>query len=335
MNNFVLHGIEAAPGEKAQGFVKAVELIDGTDAALPVQLVNGARPGPTVFIGAGVHGDEVNGVRAVMDAVSRIDATKLSGRVVAVPVQNPVAYRARHRLLTLNQLDPQNMHRCFPGRPDGDMASRMCHLIFEAIIREADTDFVIDCHTGSTGSYYPPLVFVSTTGPEETVRKSLDGARAFNAPITIRAGDKAGVYALGNMLHMVAVERGIPAIGCELGTALPAERVHSDFGAQGIINILGHLDMLDVPAPNTAGQVALDEIVELRAERGGLCEYLVSPGQEVKEGQAIARIVNLFGEVVDEPVSPITGRIVTCTYWGSINQGERLVRVGRLVDAAA
>lgn len=335
MSNFVLHGIEAAPGQKAGGFVKAVGLVDGTDAALPVHLINGAKPGPTVFIGAGAHGDEVNGVRAVMDAVERIDAAKLVGRVVAVPVQNPVAYRARFRLITLNQLDPQNMHRCFPGKPDGDMASRMCHLILEGIIGEADADFVIDCHTGSTGSYYPPLVFVSTIGPDEAVRKSLEGARAFNAPMTIRAGGKAGVYALGNMLHMVAVERGIPAIGCELGTALPAEKVHSDFGAQGIINILGHLGMLDVPAPDTSGQVALDEIFELRAERGGLCEYLVSPGQEVEKGQAIARIVNLYGEVVEEPVSPITGRIVTCTYWGSINQGERLVRVGRPASAAA
>jgi len=335
MGDFALQGITAASGQSAQGYIKAVELVDGTDAVLPIHLLNGAKPGPTVFIGAGAHGDEINGVRAVIDAVSRIDPSRLSGRVVAVPVQNPIAFRARFRLITLNQLDSQNMHRCFPGNPGGDISARICHLILDGIVKNVGADFVIDCHTGSTGSYYPPLVFVSTIGPEETVRKSLDGARAFNAPLTIRAGGKAGVYALGNMLHMVAVERGIPAIGCELGTALPAENKHSGLGAQGIINILGHLGMLDVPAPDTSGQVLLDEIFEVRANRGGLCDYLVSPGQPVTEGQPIARITNLFGEVVEEATSPITGRIVTCTYWGSINQGERLVRVGRPTSVAA
>ncbi|CAH1692509.1 putative Succinylglutamate desuccinylase/aspartoacylase [Hyphomicrobiales bacterium] len=335
MDMFTLGGISAEPGRAAFGYIKAIELVDGTDAGLPVHLVNGAKPGPTVFIGAGAHGDEINGVRAVVEAVSRIDPSRLAGRVVAVPVQNPIAYRARFRLVTLNQLDSQNMHRCFPGSAGGDTSARLCNLILEKIIKAAGASFVIDCHTGSTGSYYPPLVFVSTIGPQDAVEKSLAGARAFNAPLTIQAGGKAGVYALGNMLHMVAIEQGIPAIGCELGTALPAEDKHSTVGADGIMNVLAHLGMIEAPPPDTSGQVILDEIFELRAERGGICDYLVSPGDPVQEGQAVARVINVFGDVVEEIASPITGRVVTCTYWGSINQGERLVRIGRSTKTAA
>jgi len=329
MSLFKIGSLAAKPGEKVSGHIEAMELVDGSRLPIAVTLINGAAEGPTVFVGGGAHGDEINGVRAVIDAVGRIDPARLKGRIVAVPVQNPLAFRARYRLITFNQLDQQNMHRAFPGSPAGDMASRNCHLILNDIVVEAGCDLVIDCHTGSTGSYYPPLVFVSTIGPDEAVRRSLAAARVFNAPFIIAAGGKAGVYAMGSMLHMVAVERGIPAFGCELGTALPAEARHSDLGAAGIRDVLIHLGMIEGEMGPRRTQIELEEIHEVRSERGGICDYLVSPGDEVAKGQAIARVINLFGETVHEAVSPVDGYVTTCTYWGSINQGERLARVAR------
>lgn len=329
MGELRIGDLAAAPGTKVSGYLDAVELVDGTFASLPVQLLNGVEDGPTLFLGAGAHGDEINGVKAVMDAVAAVDVLALRGRIVAVPVQNPIAYRARFRLITLNQLDRQNMHRCFPGAADGDIPARLCNAILDTIIGAADVDFVVDCHTGSTGSYYPPLTFVSTQGAQGVVERSLAGARAFGADLIVKAGGKAGVYALSNMLHMVAVERGIPAFGCELGTALPAEREQYGTGARGLRNLMIHLGMVEGERTVVRSCVELDEIVEVRSERGGICDYLVQPGQPVEKGQPIARIINLFGDEVDEVSSPITGHVVTCTYWGTINQGERLVRIGR------
>ncbi len=329
MGELRIGNLAAAPGETIKGYLETVELVDGTFAPIPVHLINGAEDGLTLFLGAGTHGDEINGVKAVLDAVAAIDVARLKGRIIAVPVQNPIAYRARFRLITLNQLDRRNMHRCFPGSPEGDISGRICNAIFDTIIGAADVDFVVDCHTGSTGSYYPPLVFVSTQGPKDAVERSLAGARVFDADLMVKAGGKAGVYALGNMLHMVAVERGIPAFGCELGTALPSEEVQYGTGARGLRNLMIHLGMIDGELTSTRNCVELDEIFEVRSERGGICNYLVKPGEAVEKGHPIARIMNLFGDVVDEVRSPLKGHIVTCTCWGTINQGERLVRIGR------
>ncbi|MBT5905093.1 MAG: succinylglutamate desuccinylase, partial [Acidimicrobiaceae bacterium] len=34
-------------------------LVTGTDMALPVRVVHGAEPGPTAWLNAAIHGDEV------------------------------------------------------------------------------------------------------------------------------------------------------------------------------------------------------------------------------------------------------------------------------------
>ncbi len=327
MSGFRVGNTEAPRGARVDGHYDSVELVDGTRVQVPLILINGQHDGPTVFIGGGIHGDEVNGVRTVIDAAQAIDPATLHGRILAVPVQNPIAYRARYRLITLNQLDQQNTHRCFPGNPDGDMSDRICHTILEDLIGASGCAFAIDCHTGSTGSRYPSLVFVSTQGPEDAARKSVDAAMVFGADIVVKAGGTAGVYALQSMLHMVAVQRGLPAIGCELGTALPAEERYSTIGTNGVLNVLAQLDM--IPArPVPPKPVVIEKIFEVRVDRAGIADYLIKPGQPVTQGQPLARLIDIFGKVVAEPVSPVTGHVVTRTDWGSLNEGDRICRIG-------
>jgi len=325
---FELAGVSAAPGAVAKGYFDSVELADGTHVRIPLILANGATDGPTVFIGAGAHGDEINGIRSVIDAMKAIDPTRLSGRIVAVPVQNPLTFRARQRLVTVNQLDQQNMHRTFPGSPAGDIASRTAHTILADIVEAAGCDMIIDYHTGSTGSYCPPHTFVSTIGDEDAVKRSVDAAHAFNAGIVIKAGGQAGVYALANMLHMVAVERGIPAFGCELGTALPAEAHHSAVGTQGALNVLAALGMLAGVDTTSAEQIVVDGIADVRADAAGICDYLVEPGDKLEKGQPLVRFIDIFGKVRGTAVSPVDGYLVTRSFFGAMNEGERVARIG-------
>ncbi|CAH1692514.1 putative Succinylglutamate desuccinylase/aspartoacylase [Hyphomicrobiales bacterium] len=325
---FEVAGITAAPGTLAKGYLDSVELADGTHVRIPLILANGTQPGPTVFLGAGSHGDEINGIRAVIDAMNAIDPTKLTGRVVGVPVQNPLTFRSRQRLVTVNQLDSQNMHRVFPGSATGDIASRTAHTILADIVEAAHCDMVVDYHTGSTGSYCPPHTFVSTIGDAEVVRRSVEAANAFNAGIMIQAGGVAGVYALANMLHMVAVERGIPAFGCELGTAIPAEAHHSAIGTQGALNVLVAMGMIADVQVTTSEQIIVDGIADVRADVAGICDYLVEPGQRLEKGQPLVRFIDVFGRTRGTAISPVDGYLVTRSFYGAMNEGERVARIG-------
>lgn len=79
-------GHRLEPATKARRSVPFVELADGTAVSLPLLLINGARPGPRLYLGAAIHGDEVNGVAILFRALSRLDPAGMAGSVVCVPV---------------------------------------------------------------------------------------------------------------------------------------------------------------------------------------------------------------------------------------------------------
>ena len=77
---------------------------------LPIHVFDAREPGPTALIQAGIHGDEVAGVHALQELLEE-DFRPARGRLIAVPVMNPPAYRARQRSAP-GGLD---LNRCFPG----------------------------------------------------------------------------------------------------------------------------------------------------------------------------------------------------------------------------
>ena len=66
--------------------------------SLPFRVIHGMRPGPTIYLGAAIHGDEVSGIAILSRALSQVDATRLHGSIVCIPVQHPLAFVANHRL---------------------------------------------------------------------------------------------------------------------------------------------------------------------------------------------------------------------------------------------
>ena len=142
------------PGTSVRGVVPFAELPDGTKINLPIRLVNGRHPGSGLYLGATFHGDEVNGVAIMSEALAKIDPDKLAGQIVCVPLQQPLAFHADHRLplaqFFKSALDraPADAWTCFPGHAEGNLAQQLAHKIFQ-IVRQCD--FAIDVHTPTRG----------------------------------------------------------------------------------------------------------------------------------------------------------------------------------------
>lgn len=83
--------------------------------SLPVVVLCGARPGPTVWLSAAVHGDELVGVEIIRQVMRGIDPRRLSGTVLAVPVVNVPGFLAQSRYTP----DRRDLNRSFPGSPRG------------------------------------------------------------------------------------------------------------------------------------------------------------------------------------------------------------------------
>ena len=77
---------------------------------LPVYSFQATTPGPTAVIQAGIHGNEIAGVHALMELLEQ-GLQPVCGRLLVIPVMNPGAYRARTRCAP-GGLD---LNRCFPG----------------------------------------------------------------------------------------------------------------------------------------------------------------------------------------------------------------------------
>ena len=61
-NILQIGGFDIPPGKTLQIEMPVVRLYTDTDISMPVHVIRSKKPGPTVFVSAAVHGDELNGV---------------------------------------------------------------------------------------------------------------------------------------------------------------------------------------------------------------------------------------------------------------------------------
>ena len=84
-------------------------------------------------------------------------------------------------------------------------------------------------------------------------------------------------------------------------------------GVRGTLNVMKHLGMLDgALEPQNDVLVIPGKLsrVETTAEKGGLVHYLSDAGAAVKKGEVLARIVNPYGDLMEEVPSPVDGWIL-------------------------
>ncbi|HMB74061.1 MAG TPA: succinylglutamate desuccinylase/aspartoacylase family protein, partial [Gammaproteobacteria bacterium] len=131
------------PGERATVDLPFADLYTHTELSLPVHVVNGKRPGPTVFLTAALHGDELNGVEIVRQFLRLPVLRRLRGCVLAIPVVNVFGFINRSRYLP----DRRDLNRVFPGNESGSIGARLARLLASEIVMQSD--YGIDLHTGA------------------------------------------------------------------------------------------------------------------------------------------------------------------------------------------
>src|SRR3990170_2683623 len=104
----------------------------GYELSIPVHFIQGSESGPTLTVVAGQHGNEVHSTMAALNVLRRINPRELRGRVLIVPVANPVSFEHRVRATWIDALhggSTGNMNRVWPGRPDGFLTERIAFVL--------------------------------------------------------------------------------------------------------------------------------------------------------------------------------------------------------------
>lgn len=320
-----------APGSRARTQIDLLELADGTKVRLSVAAINGTRPGPRLYLGAAIHGDEVNGVAILAEALADIDPARLRGSILSVPVQHPLAFHADHRIplsqFIKSPLDqsPIDAWTCFPGNPAGNLAETVAATLF-GLIHQCSCG--IDIHTPTRGGRYVPIAILPSMALGAGAEAAAWLAEQFATGYVMKTN--TGMYVGNGILCVEATKAGVPAFTCEVGEGGRLERPIIDEGVRCVRNALVGLGMIEGERWLPAVNHVMREFLGIRARRGGLLHTVAELGTEVEPGQVLARIVDIFGDTVEMVTAPAPGIFVRATTLPTVSTGERAATLGLL-----
>lgn len=202
---------------------------------IPIAVIVG-RPGPTVLLTAGVHGDEYEGQVILRDLIHELEPDEVSGRIIILPALNAPAVRANSRT---SPLDGMNLNRAFPGLENGSPTEAIAHYVTSRILPLCDAG--VDLHSGGAPANYLASAFLCTCVNRDLLERNVLLAEAFGAPVTYVVRGDDWPTGFDPFAHSVDV----PFISAELsggrGVDIEAARV----GRSGLINVCAHLGLID------------------------------------------------------------------------------------------
>ncbi len=309
---FDMGGAAIAPGARGTVRLPLTGLFDGTPVDMPVHIVHGRRAGPTLFVSAAIHGDEVIGVEIARRLLASRKLRGLRGSLLVVPVVNAFGFLTQSRYLP----DRRDLNRSFPGSAGGSLAARLAHLFMTEIVARSDVG--IDLHSAAIHRTNLPQIRISPSKPE-----TLALAQSFGAPVVITAKLREG------SLRASAQKEGVDILLYEAGEALRFDEYSVRTGLAGILRVMQAMEMISargVLKPRTKSLRASQTIWQ-RAPAGGLLRAYRGAGDVVEKGDLLGVISDALGEEESPIHSAGRGIIIGRTNLPVVNEGDALFHI--------
>jgi len=282
-------------------------------ASIPIRVIRGKRPGPTVFVSAAIHGDELNGIEIIRRLRNLPTLQKLKGTLILVPVVNVYGLSTLSRYLP----DRRDLNRSFPGSTKGSLAARIANIFFNEIVQKCD--YGIDLHTGAIHRTNLPQIRTNIENEE-----TLALAKAFEAPMILHSELRDG------SLRAYAQDEGVAILLYEAGEALRFDDTSIKIGVKGIVNVLKALDMLPKSTKKRhKNSLIFKQSSWLRAPESGMLRTLKGLGDAVKKDEIIAFIDDPIGDISYELTSNFDGIIIGKSQIPLVQGGDAIFHIAR------
>ena len=313
--------VQAGPGERARGWLTIGET-PGGPLRVPLVIINGREDGPALCLTAGVHATEYAPIDAAIRLLQTIQPDTLRGAVIVVPVTNMRMFE--HRTGFVSPLDGLNLNRIAPGRPDGSITEILADVLLREVIGAAE--YHIDLHAGDLGEVLLPFAGYALTGRPDLDRKGEALARAFTPWLISLAPPHGSIPPFPGSLNYSASRNGVVSILAECGGNGTLEEGDVQTHVTGVQNVMRSLGMIDGGSPPDGPRVAARDRIVVRAGKSGLLRTLVRIGDEIRAGQEVAEIRDVFGDVVERVSAPGAG--IAGLIWSHkvVNTGDPIVR---------
>jgi len=278
----MLAGQEIKAGTTKSFNIKVGKHYDSSEIKMPVVVIRGKKDGPTIFVSAAIHGDEIAGTEIVKRLVNSKKIKQLKGTLIAIPIVNVFGYYTLSRYLP----DRRDLNRCFPGSEKGSLGSRIAHLFLNEIVSKCD--FGIDLHSGSNHRTNLPQIRAQI---DDAKTKEL--AEAFGTPVIMNAPLRE------NSLREAAKDFGVRVLVYEGGESLRYSESIIRYGLKGIYAVMAKTGMIkkELRVNSAQSKVFVASSSHwVRAGRGGAHRFLKKIGDKVVAGTKIGVVTDSFAD---------------------------------------
>jgi hypothetical protein len=307
------------PGEIVYGQFDAVPLPTGGMDSFPIIIAQGRMgKGPVLWLTANIHGGEYDGLAVIHQIVRPDLLADLKGAVIAVPTLSPAGLRIGERSpYYLRGKDP---NRLFPGLPGADdnedvFPPSALELAYKRLYERIDAtaNYLIDFHNYGIRSIpfaFRDPIFYREARDKPVARKLQqtvgDMLNALGLTVVNEyASDRYLQMDLHRSVSGAALNRGrIPAVTIEVGGQLTVNVSHVQAVVIGVRNVMRWAGMLPGPVepmpavPIIKPGYPVRRTTHPRVPEACIIHHLVQPGDSVRAGDPVARMVDIFGRPV-------------------------------------
>ena len=319
----------AEMGQKATG---TIDVAASGDAAtqIPVVVIRGAQPGPTLTLVSGAHGTEYASIIALEGLIGSLDPAQISGTVIILPLVNIPSFQ--QKVPHVNPVDNKSMNRFYPGKEDGTQTERASYLITKQVVDRCD--YLIDFHGGDLDESLRSYAYWLVTGNAKQDAFSKQMALAFGLDHIIISDDRPKDLSATKYLDNTAAMRGKPTITVEAGYAGTVETDDVAALVQGTRSVMRLLKMLPGTPHSIDHPVWIKALGEVTSPADGIFYPLVKRDTYVEAGRKLGDITDYFGKVIFEARAPVSGIVLHICAVPSMKKGDNIANIGVIAPKA-
>ncbi len=321
---FAIGGLSVEPGQRQLVDLPISKLSNHAPVTLPVHVLHGVQPGPTMFVCAAIHGDELNGVEIIRRLLRTLDPQSICGTLLCVPVVNVFGFISRSRYLP----DRRDLNRSFPGSAGGSLAARLAHLLLTEIVKRSQIG--IDLHTAAIHRINLPQIRCMFRKNPRCQELGL----AFGADVMLESLERPG------SLREAARAVGVDVLSYEGGEGLRFDEFAIRAGVDGITGVMLQVGMLEMPdgvelpLGDRRAPVLINASSWVRSPEGGVFRTNKRIGDTVDVEEVVGHVANPYEDIAVEVRSAQRGIIIGRTTLPIVNMGDALLNIGWSEDVS-
>lgn len=242
----------------------------------------------SVCIVGSMRGNEYQQMYVCSQLISKFRVLEEKGRIkpgkkiLVIPCANPYSVNVKKRFWTIDNTD---INRMFPGYDQGETTQRIAGGIFEKI---RDYRYGIQF-----ASFYMPGDFVPQVRVMKTGREEVELAKQFGLPyVVLHAPRPFDTATLNYNWQLWETD----AFSIYTTSTRAIDKVSADQAVRAVLNFLSKQEIIDYKGYEgfISRVVESEDFLNIRATSAGFFMGNVKAGQQVEEGEELARITDPY-----------------------------------------